>query len=139
MQKMAAAFQTTEEDLAHRLLAALQAGDEAGGDSRGKQSAGLLVVKQGDSYGGYTDKYIDLRVDDHADHVQELIRIHELHKLYFKKSDPQDILAITGGLREKLGHFLQTLGYLKEDCPTEETFQEAWQSFHLIENFDERI
>lgn len=140
VKKMADAFQTSEGDLADRLLAALLAGDEAGGDSRGKQSAGLLVVKQGGSYGGYTDKYIDLRVDDHEDPVQELIRIHELHKLYFKKSSPEDILATEEELKDQLVGFLTALGYLKGDAPaTEDTFNEALKSFHLIENFDERI
>jgi uncharacterized Ntn-hydrolase superfamily protein len=68
-------FLTTEGTLADRLYAALKAGDAAGGDSRGKQSAALLVVKQGAGYGGFTDRAIDIRVDDHPDPFAELKRL----------------------------------------------------------------
>ncbi len=68
-------FTTTEGDLCDRLLAALLAGDAAGGDRRGKQSAALLVVRAGGGYEGRNDRYIDLRVDDHADAPHELARL----------------------------------------------------------------
>ena len=80
---MAAAFLETKGELADRLLAALQAGQEAGGDKRGKQSAALLVVREGWGYGGFNDRYRDLRVDDHEDPIPELKRIHELHRKIF--------------------------------------------------------
>ena len=136
---MAIAFQTTRGDLADRLVAALLAGDEAGGDNRGKQSAGLLVVKEAGGYGGVTDKYIDLRVDDHKEPVRELARILELHKLYFKKSAPEDILKIEGDVKETVTGLLTSLDYLTEKQPTDEDIYEALKSFHLIENFDERV
>ncbi len=72
---MEKAFLTTPGTLADRLYAALQAGDAAGGDSRGKQSAALLVVKKGAGYGGFTDRAIDIRVDDHPDPFLELKRL----------------------------------------------------------------
>ena len=65
----------TEGDLCDRLLAALVAGDAAGGDKRGRQSAALLVVREAGGYEGRNDRYIDLRVDDHADPINELVRI----------------------------------------------------------------
>ena len=68
-------FAATEGDLCDRLLAALLAGDAAGGDRRGKQSAALLVVRAGGGYEGRNDRYIDLRVDDHADAPLELARL----------------------------------------------------------------
>lgn len=68
-------FLETEGTLADRLYAALVAGDAAGGDSRGKQSAALLVVKKEAGYGGYTDRAIDIRVDDHAQPFEELGRL----------------------------------------------------------------
>jgi uncharacterized Ntn-hydrolase superfamily protein len=71
-------FRQTEGSLARRLYAALAAGEAAGGDSRGKQSAALLVVKEEGGYGGYTDRYIDIRVDDHAEPVTELGRLLEI-------------------------------------------------------------
>jgi uncharacterized Ntn-hydrolase superfamily protein len=72
---LASAFAETEGDLCDRLLAALLAGDGAGGDRRGKQSAALLVVRAGGGYEGRNDRYIDLRVDDHPDAPTELARL----------------------------------------------------------------
>jgi uncharacterized Ntn-hydrolase superfamily protein len=72
---MESTFVTTSGTLADRLYAALLAGERMGGDSRGKQSAALLVVKQGAGYGGFTDRAIDIRVDDHAEPFVELGRL----------------------------------------------------------------
>jgi uncharacterized Ntn-hydrolase superfamily protein len=72
---MADAFVGTEGDLSDKLLAAVRAGDAAGGDRRGKQSAALLVVRAGGGYEGRNDRYIDLRVDDHPDAPTELARL----------------------------------------------------------------
>ena len=75
MAELARGFTEAEGDLCDRLLAALVAGDAAGGDKRGRQSAALLVVRDGGGYEGRNDRYIDLRVDDHADPINELVRI----------------------------------------------------------------
>jgi uncharacterized Ntn-hydrolase superfamily protein len=75
VSELARAFTQAVGDLCDRLLAALQAGDAAGGDKRGRQSAALLVVREGGGYEGRNDRYIDLRVDDHADPINELARI----------------------------------------------------------------
>jgi len=72
---LASTFTVTEGDLCDRLLAALLAGDRAGGDRRGKQSAALLVVRAGGGYEGRNDRYIDLRVDDHREAPTELARL----------------------------------------------------------------
>ena len=72
---MAAAFEKTKGPLAWRMMAALEAGDAAGGDKRGKQSAAILVVRDGGGWGGLDDRAIDLRVDDHDTPVAELARI----------------------------------------------------------------
>jgi len=69
---------TAGQPLARRLYAALVAGDTAGGDSRGKQSAALIVKRAGAGYGGFTDQAIDLRVDDHAEPIKELGRLLEI-------------------------------------------------------------
>jgi uncharacterized Ntn-hydrolase superfamily protein len=73
--ELARVFSETEGDLCDRLLAALLAGDAAGGDRRGRQSAALLVVREGGGYEGRNDRYIDLRVDDHPEAPQELARL----------------------------------------------------------------
>ena len=72
---MAAGFQRAEGELADRLAAALRAGESAGGDKRGKQSAAVLVVRQNGGYGGDNDRYLDLRVDDAAEPVADLIAL----------------------------------------------------------------
>jgi uncharacterized Ntn-hydrolase superfamily protein len=79
---MAETFETTDGELAVRLLKALKAGEDAGGDSRGKQSAALLVVKDRGGYLGLNDRYIDLRVDDHPEPIDELARILNIQLSY---------------------------------------------------------
>jgi uncharacterized Ntn-hydrolase superfamily protein len=68
-------FLETKGTLAERLYAALLAGEEQGGDARGKQSAALLIVKENAGYGGFTDRAIDIRVDDHPQPFKELGRL----------------------------------------------------------------
>lgn len=78
VEAMEKAFVASRGPLAGRLLAALEAGQEAGGDSRGQQSAALLVVRAGGGYGGFNDRYCDLRVDDHPRPIEELRRLYNL-------------------------------------------------------------
>jgi uncharacterized Ntn-hydrolase superfamily protein len=75
-------FETTRGDLADRLVAALEGGEEEGGDARGRQSAALLVVGKRKSKAGYGDRLIDLRVEDHSDPIAELKRLLKLHHVY---------------------------------------------------------
>jgi len=75
VKAMAKAFETGKGELAERLLAALEAGDAAGGDSRGRQSAAILVVRSGGGYGGWDDRYLDIRVDDNPQPIKELRRM----------------------------------------------------------------
>lgn len=83
LTEMERAYLAAEGPLARRLLAALEAGDAAGGDKRGKESAALLVVREGGGYQGKTDRMVDVRVDDHAEPVAELARIYELWERRF--------------------------------------------------------
>ena len=80
---MERAFIETKGTLAERLCAALIAGDAEGGDARGKQSAALLVVKAGAGYGGYTDRAVDIRVDDHPAPFRELSRLLTLAQVNY--------------------------------------------------------
>jgi uncharacterized Ntn-hydrolase superfamily protein len=98
---MAGAYEAGGDDLAGRLLAALDAGQEAGGDPRGKQSAALLVVREGGGYGGNNDRMVDLRVDDHPEPIRELARIRDLHPLYFGETKPGDVVAVEGDVSRK--------------------------------------
>ena len=139
--KMAEVFVNSKGDLASRLLKALDAAQEAGGDSRGKQSAALLVVKPAGGYGGFNDRYIDLRVDDHPEPIKELIRLHKLYALYFYKTLPGNILKIEGNRAERITAALIELGYFKGEYQGgwTERNQEALKKYYLTENFDERI
>jgi uncharacterized Ntn-hydrolase superfamily protein len=96
--------------LERRLLAALTAGDQAGGDKRGRQSAALLVVRDGAGYGGHDDVAVDLRVDDHADPVTELARLVELNELYLTASTPEEQVPIDDALMEELEAFARSRG-----------------------------
>ncbi len=95
----------------HRLLAALAAGDAAGGDKRGRQSAALLVVRDGAGYGGGDDIAADLRVDDHATPVEELTRLLDLNDLYLTASTEEEKVAVTEGLRTELEEFARAQGH----------------------------
>ncbi|MEP7059557.1 MAG: DUF1028 domain-containing protein [Actinomycetota bacterium] len=75
VSEMASAFASAEGDLCDKLLAALLAGDAAGGDRRGRQSAALLVVREKGGYDGWNDRYVDLRVDDHPAAATEMARL----------------------------------------------------------------
>ena len=97
--------------LAALLLAALTAGDGAGGDSRGRQSAAVLVVKAGAGYGGFDDVAVDLRVDDHAQPVLELARLLDLNDLYLTASTDAERVAVTPELRTELEQRAVALGH----------------------------
>jgi uncharacterized Ntn-hydrolase superfamily protein len=85
VKSMATSFRESKGEFADRLLAALQAGQDAGGDTRGMQSAALLIVREGWGYGGFNDRYRDLRVDDHAEPIKELKRVLDQHRQIFPK------------------------------------------------------
>ena len=99
---MERAFIASTGTLGARLHAALAAGDEAGGDRRGRQSAAILVVEEGAGYGGFDDVLIDLRVDDHADPVNELGRLLDLHDLYGVATQSEARIPIDAELRSEL-------------------------------------
>lgn len=111
VRRMAQVFETTGGELAERLVATLRAGDEAGGDRRGRQSAALLIVREGGGYGGGIDVAVDLRVDDHDAPIDELSRLFDLHSLYFARPDRLEFVDIDEELAAELRARLQRLGY----------------------------
>jgi uncharacterized Ntn-hydrolase superfamily protein len=120
----------SDEPFAHRLLQSLTAGDQAGGDRRGRQGAALRVWRAGAAYGGQLDIAIDLRVDDHRTPVEELGRLLALHDLYFGKPDPAKLLPLEGALADEVTALLARLGFTTPDA------LEAWAG---TENFEERL
>ncbi len=137
VEAMAKTFEGTSGDLAGRLLAALDAGQQAGGDSRGRQSSALLVVREGGGYGGDNDRVMDLRVDDHPEPIRELIRLRGLHTLYFGETRAEDVLAVEGKVREELEAALRRLGYLEGNVD-DEVLLDSLSAFIRTENFEER-
>ena len=140
LEAMANTFVKAEGELSNRLVAALLAGDRIGGDRRGRQSAGVLVVKKDGGYGGDNDRYVDLRVDDHPDPVARLGELLELHHLYFGKPKRSDRIPIDSGIACELQTIIARLGLYRGpingswDAPTREAF---WE-FIGIENLEER-
>ena len=119
---MAGAFGSSEGELCDRLLSALLAGDVAGGDRRGKQSAALLVVRDRGGYEGRNDRYIDLRVDDHPDAPAELVRLFTMWDgTMLIRNDPP--LEGTEELISELQRRLAKIG--RYDGPSHGTFDEA--------------
>ncbi|HEX5260114.1 MAG TPA: DUF1028 domain-containing protein [Gaiellales bacterium] len=128
---LADTFSENGGSLAERLLAALTAADRAGGDSRGRQSASMIVRKRDAGYGGNNDILVDLRVDDHPDPVIELARLYEIHDLLFGRT-PEDQLIPLEQVQAELGSRLGSLGFDGELEPA----LAAWAGG---ENLEERL
>jgi uncharacterized Ntn-hydrolase superfamily protein len=127
-----AALATTFEANAHlplaqRLIECLAAAQTAGGDRRGQQSASLLVVQRDGGYAKLSDTLVDLRVDDHERPIEELRRIHGLHRRLFDVTPRAEWLPLDGELRAEVGERLGRLGYDSLD---------AWAG---VENLEERV
>jgi uncharacterized Ntn-hydrolase superfamily protein len=137
---MAHTFEQTGGRLCDRLLAALAAGQAAGGDSRGQQSTALLVVRERGGYGGFNDRFIDLRVDDHPQPIEELQRILQLHKLYLFPPDPGDILPIDQTIARELQTLLTTSGDYQGAITGsyDDITRDAFRQYSGRENLEER-
>jgi uncharacterized Ntn-hydrolase superfamily protein len=131
---MEKAYIKAKGNLPQRLLAALTAGDRAGGDRRGRQSAAIYVAKPKGGYGGHLDRWIDYRVDDHENPVPRLGELLEVHDLFFGKSPETDRVRIIGKAMDQLVAILRRQGYLKND----KSFENAFNEFIGNENFEER-
>jgi uncharacterized Ntn-hydrolase superfamily protein len=130
---IAEAFEATAgKPLGERLLDALDAGQAAGGDKRGQQSAALLVVERDGGYAGLSDSVVDLRVDDHARPLEELRRIYALHQAIFGETPREELLEVDDALEAELRERLGRLGY---DGDLAEAFF-AWAG---KENLEERV
>lgn len=143
VEAMAEGFEKARQgdgELADWLVAALEAGQEAGGDKRGRQAAGLLVVREGGGYGGDNDRYLDLRVDDHPYPILKLKQLTENHHLYFGEVDPADLVSLSSysrelqGILKKIGHYHGEInGLVSEEMITalkvlvgQENLEERW-------------
>jgi uncharacterized Ntn-hydrolase superfamily protein len=141
VEAMARTFDAAQGELADRLVAALAAGQAGGGDRRGQQSAAVLVVRAGGGYGGYNDRYLDLRVDDDPAPIERLKGLVDLHHLYFKPPAPGEMVPIEGELARELQRVLRWAGYY--DGPLTGEYDAATRkSLNALignENFEERF
>jgi len=127
-------------------VAALVAGGKAGGGRRGEESAALLVKRKGAGYDGTTDDYIDISIYDHAKPLQELERLYALHKLYFFRTEPGNLIVIDASICKELQSIMKNKAYKGMEFysgPVNGTFDEATkkalQDFMGWENYDVRI
>ena len=141
IQKMEEAFLNSAGELPARLYAALYAGDRAGGDKRGRQAAAIYVAKPKGGYGGFLDRWIDYRVDDHLDPVPRLGELLELHELYMGKSPENERVKLQGAVLKDIQKIMAGLGYYQPsiDGMYTETVAETLRSFMGNENFEERF
>lgn len=135
---MSETFERATGTLAERLLEALAAAQQAGGDSRGKQSAAVYVQQESAGYGGYNDVKVDLRVDDHPEPIDELQRLYKLHQLFNAPSE--NFLTLEGDVFEEVKRKLAELELIDHtEYPSYEgAVKDGLKTFALSENFDDR-
>ena len=142
VEAMAATFEQArqgEGELADWLVAALAAGQEAGGDSRGQQGAAVLVVRENGGYGGETDRYLDLRVDDDPFPIRKLQQLVKMHHLYFGEVDPNNLIPIAeiaADLQDLVYHTGHYHGLLHGEF--DEATRNALRALVGAENLEER-
>jgi uncharacterized Ntn-hydrolase superfamily protein len=125
---LASTFERRAElPLAERLIECLAAGQAAGGDRRGQQSAALIVVEKDAGYAGLVDTLVDLRVDDHATPIDELRRLFGIHRLLFGNTPRAEWISVDDALRAELRERLTALGY------------ERLEDWAGVRNLEERV
>jgi uncharacterized Ntn-hydrolase superfamily protein len=141
---MAAAFEEARRgpgELADWLVRALAAGQAAGGDRRGRQAAGVLVVRHNGGYGGNNDRYLDLRVDDDPQPIDKLASLVEMHHLFFGVTDPADLVPLSEvagdlqALLRRTGHYYGPVSG-DFDEPTRRALRALVGSENLEERWD---
>ena len=129
----------TKGDLSEKLLSALEAGQRAGGDRRGQQSGNLLIHKKNAGYGGGSDVYVDVRVDDHPRATNELRRVFEIYSMtLLERENPKDVTELTPEIYKEIGTKLKELGYLDSDEFLEKDVKPAFNNWLHTENFENK-
>jgi uncharacterized Ntn-hydrolase superfamily protein len=133
VEALAETFESSAgKPLAERLIDCLAAAQAAGGDRRGQQSAALLVVEKDGGYAKLSDVLVDLRVDDHAQPIEELRRVYRLHDEIFGRTPKAQWLDVDDALRDELETRLANLGYDGE-------LAEAFAAWAGTENYEMRV
>lgn len=139
VNNMAEAYERTDGDIVNKLFATLNAGQAAGGDRRGMQSAAIYVAREGGCYGGILDRWIDVRVDEHQDPIKELERIFKIYDMtLLSREDPSRLHKLEGELALKVQKALRILCYIDE--LEENTFPiEALERWMGVNNFENKM
>jgi uncharacterized Ntn-hydrolase superfamily protein len=139
---MAETYERTEGDLTDKLFAGLKAGQAQGGDRRGMQSAAILVVRKNGGYGGGNDRYVDVRVDEHASPIEELERIFKVYDMtLLSREPPNRLVHIDGDVAQQIQRALVTLGYLTTVGKSGFTPEAAaaLEKFINVSNFENKL
>lgn len=141
VEAMADVFEESEGELADRLVGALAAGQAAGGDQRGRQSAAVLVVRHQGGYAGFNDRYLDLRVDDDTQPIERLKGLVDLHHLFFKPPAPGEMVPIEGEVARDVQQILCSSGVYEGPISGEydDPTRRALAALIGKENFEERF
>ena len=142
VESMAKTYEETQGDLIEKLLASLSAGQAAGGDRRGQQSAALLVVREKGGYEGFSDRYVDLRVDEHPSPIEELKRTFNIYDItMLSRENPRNLLIIDDRIATRLQGALKALG-LYDGAFTgvfDEATERAIDKFVNVNNFENKM
>ncbi|MFO7797557.1 MAG: DUF1028 domain-containing protein [Promethearchaeati archaeon] len=139
VKDMARSYENTSGDLIDKLFAALESGQAAGGDKRGRESAAILIVKEKGAYDGGTDIYVDIRVDEHPYPIKELRKVFEVYDLcILNREDPDDILELKGDVLKKVKEVLKNSGFYsgKIDGTYDTQTKEALTKWLHTNNFE---
>jgi uncharacterized Ntn-hydrolase superfamily protein len=142
VESMARAYEETSGDLIDKLMQALSAGQASGGDRRGQQSAALLVVREKGGYEGFTDRYVDLRVDDHPTPIEELKRVLKVYDMtMLSREDPNNLLTIDRDIAVLLQKNLTKLRTYKGTITgiLDDATRKALNEFVNTHNFENRM
>ncbi|WP_276274872.1 DUF1028 domain-containing protein [Haladaptatus sp. QDMS2] len=136
---MATVIEETGGGLPEKLLAALHAGNDAGGDKRGEQSAALYIAKPEGGYDGKNDRWVDVRVDDHETPIDELERIFRLYDItLLAREAPEETETLSGETARAVAETLADLD-LYDGTPSEtfgEPERKALERFRGMNNFE---
>jgi uncharacterized Ntn-hydrolase superfamily protein len=123
------------------LMTALAAGERAGGDIRGQQSAALLVVRRDGGYGSLDDRHVVISIYDHPRPIDELARCYALHRLSYFPSEPSNLVPIGPDIAVELKAVMAAQGFYQGELDDrwDATVQRRWELFLGSENYDNRI
>ncbi|MFC5972940.1 DUF1028 domain-containing protein [Halomarina salina] len=139
LDAMAETFESTEGGLPERLIAALHAGNDAGGDKRGEQSAALYIAKPEGGYDGNNDRWVDVRVDDHAHPIDELERVFKIYDVtLLAREEPDDTRELSGETAREVLETLAAMDLYDEEPGDSfgESERDALEAFRGLNNFE---